>query len=840
MTHATFAVLDRERHLPTLPGREKRDFSIWDFEGGGKFYTPFPYFHLAGFLSLVVNPIFTESSSPVLGPSLAPPSGAILKQVFQHQRLRALYIPPSIAEQLLQDSQNMSYFKDLDFVCYTGGPFSQSAGAKLVEVTSLVPLYGSTEAFQVPQLVPSKEDWAYMEWNPHFPLEMKLAEDGAYELVLFSNDSTDKMSALNHNVPGTSVWRTRDLFKRHPSKENLWQYYGRRDDIIVFSNGEKYNPVPAELAIGGHPSLTGALVIGNGRTQAALLLEPKSDLQGSETDLINDVWSLVERANLATAGEGHIMRSKIAVIPPGGFVRAGKGTVVRKLSEQKNLPIVEKVYSVGNIGLRLQLKPTFGKAAIARFVNNVVTNSLSVPFIGGDDNLFAYGLDSVKSTEMVRTLKAGISPSAGNKSLDWISLELIFHSPTVNQLSEALDRFFNEDRLPDQFSVPSAKDLDAAMVSYTALLPAATASEQHPKTQNLRVAIIGSTGSLGTAVLQKLVASSGVSKVYALNRRSDAAHEHAFRDQVNFLYTRTHEERLGLADDAYAELRSELDLIIYNAWQVDFTLPFAAFDLQLKSLCNVIALSSQCPQRPRIIFTSSVSSVLLYPFTVSSKAAIPEEVVEDPLAAVQTGYAQSKLVAERILAVAATKAHTPVTIVRLGQLVQAEDLSRRNDRVEKSWIPALFELSKQLGAYPVEVCSIDWLPLETARDVILELALSSVHAGAPDWPLLLVFNVVNPQPASWSALTERLTEHGALDGAQPVPLKEWIERAKALQSRQGLIGRVARLLPFFEALEPNRGREIAFETEKTRRNSKTFSGLKPVNKKTMDEWILNI
>lgn len=51
MTHGTFSILDNERNLPGVPGRKNRDFSIWDFPGGGKFYHIFPYFHLAGFLS---------------------------------------------------------------------------------------------------------------------------------------------------------------------------------------------------------------------------------------------------------------------------------------------------------------------------------------------------------------------------------------------------------------------------------------------------------------------------------------------------------------------------------------------------------------------------------------------------------------------------------------------------------------------------------------------------------------------------------------------------------------------------------------------------------------------
>lgn len=47
MTHATFAVLDRERNLPKIPGRKNRDYSIWDLEGGARFYTVFPYFHVS-------------------------------------------------------------------------------------------------------------------------------------------------------------------------------------------------------------------------------------------------------------------------------------------------------------------------------------------------------------------------------------------------------------------------------------------------------------------------------------------------------------------------------------------------------------------------------------------------------------------------------------------------------------------------------------------------------------------------------------------------------------------------------------------------------------------------
>jgi len=344
MTNGSFSVLDSERFLPTVHGRSNRDFSIWDFEGGGKFFTVFPYFHLSGFLSLVVNPVFTEVSSVVIGPPLAPPNGSLMRDVLKYQDIKALYIPPSVAEQLLGEPNGTDYFKSLDFICYTGGPFSPDAGQKLVGVTNLVPLYGSTEAFQTPQLVPSKEDWAYMEWNPHFKHEMQLAEDGAYELVLFTDASTEKRSALNHNLPGVSEWRTRDLFKPHPSKENLWQYYGRRDDIIVFSSGEKFNPVSRELMIGSSKLLSGVLVIGQGRLQPSLLLEPKPSNVKDDPTLLEDIWPIVDRVNALIPVQGQIQRSKVHIVAPNTFIRAGKGTIIRKLTENKLSKEIGQLY----------------------------------------------------------------------------------------------------------------------------------------------------------------------------------------------------------------------------------------------------------------------------------------------------------------------------------------------------------------------------------------------------------------------------------------------------------------------------------------------------------------
>ncbi|MCJ1399949.1 hypothetical protein MMC11_003152 [Xylographa trunciseda] len=248
-----------------------------------------------------------------------PPSGFLLTEVMKSQSLRALYISPVIVEQLLQEPEGIDFFKGLDFVCYTGGPFSQTAGNLLMEV---------------PQLATSRDDWAYMEWNPVFHVEMQESEDeeGAFELVLYANNTTENMSALNHNLPGTNLWRTKDLFKPHPTKQSLWCFHGRRDGIVVPANSEKFNPVPFELMVQSHPPVAGAIVVGLGRPQPTLILEPRANAE--RATLIQDICHTIIEANLLVPGQGRIVRTKIILTTTGkSLIRAGKGTIVRKLTE---------------------------------------------------------------------------------------------------------------------------------------------------------------------------------------------------------------------------------------------------------------------------------------------------------------------------------------------------------------------------------------------------------------------------------------------------------------------------------------------------------------------------
>lgn len=794
MTHATFAVLDNERYLPTVPGRRNRDYSIWDFNGGGRFYTVFPYFHLAGFLALLVNPIFTEASSPVLGPPLMPPSGSLLKEVMRHQPLRALYLPPSIAEQLLLEPGGLDFFRGLDFLCYTGGPFSPSAGEQLSKVTELCPLYGSTEAFQVPQLAPSPEDWAWMEWNPHFKVDMQPSPDepDAFELVLFATESTRTMSALNHNLRGVSEYRTKDLFKQHPEKPGLWKYYGRRDDIIVLSNGEKFNPVPMELAIQGHPALAGALIIGQGRSRASLLIEPKADVSAEErTGLVGAIWPRVEEANRLLPAQGRILRGNVLVSKPNKpFTRAGKGTIVRKLTENLYELEIDELYANESASppqelprLQATMKPYFEIGTILNFVRGIITRSFpELSGIQDDDDLFSCGLDSVMIGQLLGNLKGGLKDSIPAEDFSWLDTRAVYRNSSILRLSNVLAHFLNTGELSKQNALQSRiSTMEELVQRYSQGLVKPSTLPKEDSGPHV-VALVGSTGYLGPHILASLLNNPGIASIYCLNRSADARERTAnalesagyqederFRS-INFLLSELGAPKLGLSESDFDEVSSKVDTIIYNTWRPNFSLPLLSFEKPfLSGLRNIIDWARASPRRPRIVFISSIAAVGNWSKVFPSQPQIPETPIIDANVSMHMGYGESKCVGERILQVAHDVCRIPVNVIRVGQ-IGGPSMPSGGKWPVQGWLLAIVRTSKALGALPTHVAPVDWIPVDA-----LAKQVSDVVAHASTTVGYHIFNMVHPDVASWDMFLDTLLNRFSIN-SKKISLPEWLER----------------------------------------------------------------
>lgn len=177
-------------------------------------------------------------------------------------------------------------------------------------------------------LIPPPSDWQYIQWHPsHSGIDLEPVGDneGHHELVVNRDHKKEWCQPVFHNFPHLTQWRTNDLFQRHPHKPDLWLFRGRKDDTIVLSNAEKFNPVSMESIIQGHAAVKGALVVGKGRFQCALIIEPNEGESLADDLMIESIWPTVEIANSLSPGYAQIDKQLIMVSKPHKpFQRAGK------------------------------------------------------------------------------------------------------------------------------------------------------------------------------------------------------------------------------------------------------------------------------------------------------------------------------------------------------------------------------------------------------------------------------------------------------------------------------------------------------------------------------------
>ncbi|KAL8788720.1 MAG: hypothetical protein Q9213_001534 [Squamulea squamosa] len=848
MNHATYAVIDNDRNLATVPGRRNQNFSLWNFgPGGGYSFSSFPPFHLGGFVAYIALPIYSTYSSVVLGPSNKPSTGQTAAEVMRQLKLKALFCPPNIYEQLLQEPDGLELTKNLDFVMYAGGPLTTTTGTALSKVTDVCGFYGSTETGPAQTLVPAREDWDTLEFHPMYGADMQPSVDEAFELVLHIDTKLEGIRGLDNNFPNIDIWRTKDLFRPHASKPNLWRFHGRTDDIIVLSNGEKFNPVPSEAIINSHQSVSAALIVGQGRFQAALLIEPADT---SSHLSIEEVWPTIEKANAQAQGHGRIIRTMIAIADPSKpFERAGKGTVIRKLTAAKYAPEIEALYSgrhLGNLQGAPALSNTDNINAIRGFVRHAIDMSFPVKGIQGADDLYVLGLDSLKTVEITSMLRAGLR----DYDVSWLSGQTLYTHPSIDELAEWIHKSLNTSTngVPD----PS-KDIDtlegerieamAKLVEkYTHDLGASPASEpQSTPSSSMCIALTGSTGSLGRRLLQDLIALPHITKIYCLDRTPNARSKHTQLLQqtpttpIDFLQVDYSRSDLGLPTAKYTELATSTTTIIHSAWKVDFNHSLSSFvPTHIQGVRNIIHFSLISPLRPHIIFISSTSSV-----SNDKQQPIPESFIPTHSTAQRMGYAESKNVAEHIL----HHANVPSTILRVGQI--AGPLSSSHSGVvwnEDEWVPALIKTSKSLRCLPKDIPDVDWIPIDSLSRIIAELTISTSRkpkGGKPE-----VYNIVNPHPVPWSSLLPTLQSHlssPTTTSIDIVVLNEWITRLDALDTSDPSILKdhpAIKILPFFRDLaRRDRGVGCRYITDKGVRDSATMAGLRGIDGEAMEVWL---
>ncbi|ROW18114.1 hypothetical protein VPNG_00182 [Cytospora leucostoma] len=733
------------------------------------------------------------------------------------------------------------------------------------------------------ELLPSSSSardlWRYVKIHPTVgAIFDQVTDDGIFELVVRRDEALADTQPV-FTVAGleqAEEYRTKDLFERHPTIDDLWCWRARADDIIVFLNGEKTNPISMEQHIvHQNPELNGALVIGAQRFQAALLIEPVSDSPLSTAEqaaLIERVWPSVEEANRSAPAHARVEKSFILVVPADRrLIRAPKGTFLRGPSISQYTEEIEKLYGNADVvaddeddGTDDTALHTTGLDGIANVVRQQVRAVTGWSSLHETDNLFDQGMDSLQGLQLTRALRRSFRRPD-------LALSTIYNNPTVSQLAEAILKGRDSE-------VDERKVMETLLATYRGLVqqipvPKAPDRVHREASEPVNVLLTGSTGAVGTYLLRALLDRDGIGRIFCLSRREDggrAAQHKSFTaaglatteldndDRVIFIKADFQQPLLGLARPTYELLQSKIGLVIHAAWPVNFNLTLTAFRPQLAGLVNLLSLAAL--STARFTFISSVAAVEGH-----RSGPPPEEVLTDLDTAGPIGYGRAKLLGELLVDAAARRllggtAPPTAAIIRVGQA--AGPVRRPGLWNPDEWLPSLVLSSLHLGRVPDSLGplfdGVDFVPVDLLADVLVDLATATTGQGRVAGAAgggggdggAVVFNLRNPRLTPWRELLPAVTDTAAGAGRklEVVPPATWLASLRASSEEEEEEGDGAavginknpalKLLDFFEALwTPTGAPAQPMVVDRALAASPSLRGLGPVSLEWMVKWV---
>lgn len=820
---------------------------------------------------------------------IAPLSGALptaesIVQALKTTKADVAFLVPSIIADISQKPELLDYCaENMELIIYAGGDLPQAIGDKIAAKIPVLNNHGASEFGLLAQLrAPEMTtfDWHWVLPHPELGCIFEENSSGLHELVFRKDPKYDK-----HMLPFTigpvlkdvDEYRTKDLFVKHPTIPDCWAWKARADDIIVFLNGEKTNPVSMEQSIiSTNEDVLQALVFGMQRFQAGLLVEPSPKMGNSNeverADFINKIWPSVDQANQSAPAHARVEKAMIVLTSPDRpMIRSGKGTIQRQSTLAMYAAEIDAAYinaDTALTGIELAaLVDNNDASQVTEWLEKIISEIEPALVEDAEKSFFDKGMDSLMGVRLVRALRHGL----GKPDFE---LSVVYNNPTLESLTEYIVEGrggtygipHGTSKVADQVS-----EIDSLLKEYEPVITQIGEQARTAGQSKGEVAVLtGTTGSLGLHLLERLLSTPSISHIYCLNRRENAAKIHTTKtqgwasksdlrsDRVTFLKASLHESNLGLEEKTYETIRSTATLIIHNAWSVNFILPLKSFRSQFDGLVNLFRLSASRSDPPKLLYVSSISSVAQLP-RVASVPSIPEKVVRNSDAPYDIGYAKSKLVSELLCDAAAQTLNIPVSFARVGQIAGVVGDGLDSVWSTAEWLPGLVVtsisnglLSNDLGA---ELNQIDWIPVDLLSKTILELVTGSSQqeptndAGSNGTSRgAEVFNLLNPRTTSWQELIPAIVssvEKHSVKVLDTVPASEWLKKLQGTvdnfsgDDTADLVRMypAVKLQEFYEAQLRDSEKAIRWDLDHSRSRSATLDGMPAIGRDWVEKWV---
>ncbi|KAI0449288.1 hypothetical protein F5B21DRAFT_51707 [Xylaria acuta] len=841
------------RHLKTKLGKWQ-DSNYWLTECEERvkrLFIPMPLFHAAALYTFFYCSVY-RTITTVLAISEKPLSVDLVIECIENVDLQGIFLPPSVLEDMSHSEDSMSRLRKLNLVFFGGGHLAREAGDRLVKhKVPIFNLINTTEFGSLPLYFHQEPgSWAYFKFNSEiFGADWRPSHDGSHELVMVRKDKKKPgLQGFFYTFPDLDEYSTRDLYKRHPTLPDFWIYYGRADNIIVFSNGEKLNPVTIEEIVQDHPSVQGALVIGSNRFQAGLLLEPVGQLKDEdEQNFIDNIWPLIENANSITVAHGQISRELVAVTTPiKPFLRSGKGSIQRATTVQLYAEEIDNLYKRAENRSRLAITEIemSSEECLAAFISKNFE-----PLgrkIDSNTNFFTAGVDSLQVINASRSLRAslGVGPTI-------LSARTFYRNPTPRRLAQFIFHMTANDGAE---CVNGEEEEDKGIAKtlyerYTRNLIAGKAGRPEAPSDNQTILLTGSTGALGSYLLDQLVRNPAIKTVVCLNRAADGGArqqenqmnsrgltqdlEHT--NKAEYLHADLSDYRFGLEEDVYNSLLKRVHRIIHNAWPVNFNISTETFEPQLRGVRHLADFAATAGHRVAAAFISSIGTVHHWD---PNNGPVPEQRMDD-WSLPSNSYGLSKMAGSLILDEAAVVGDFPVASIRVGQIAGPEANAGTWNRNE--WFPSIIASSLYMGVLPQDLGSnnrVDWVPIERVARLVLDVAGAAPEQRIEAEEINGYFHAVNTSVTTWDQLA-------------PIVQQYYGDRIKALVSWQDWVDRLENSSTDDEEIEANPGLKLVetyrgmalgaapviLDVQRTNERSKAMAEAPMISAELMMQWL---